>query len=134
MNKTVQTAMRLEYTVLRAPLTLLDRQVVSRLDEHSLIRSTFERGLETLDATAARFLDTPTPPAPPPPPPPAEPTQPTELPAEEVEEVQYLADEFIAEQEQHNLAGELAEDEELRRVQAELRAKHQVEEEHERGD
>ena len=123
MNKTVQTAIRFEYTVLRAPLTLLDRQVVSRLDEHSLIRSTFERGLGTLDATAARFLDTPPAPAPP-----------TALPAEEVEEVQHLAGEFIAEQEQRNLAGELAEDEELRHMQAELRAKHQVEEEHERGD
>jgi hypothetical protein len=130
MNKTVQTAIRLEYTMLRAPLTLLDRQVVSRLDEHSVIRSTFERGLDTLDAAAARFLETP------PVRPPARPSTPTgdrageRRPVEEppAEEVEHLAEEFIAEQEQHNLAGELAEDEELRRVQAELRAKHQLEE------
>lgn len=138
MDKNVQTVLRVEYRILRAPLSLLDHQLVSRLDEHSVIRETFERGLGLLDSTAARYLAT-GPDHPPvevtPPPGAAEPLRETEeLPADEVDEVEVLAAEFVAEQEAQNLAGELAEDEELRRVQAELRAKHQVEEEHEHGE
>lgn len=49
------------------------------------------------------------------------------LTADEVEEATELADTYLAEEEGH-LVGELAEDDELRRVQAELRAKHALQE------
>ncbi|GAB2477870.1 hypothetical protein [Jatrophihabitans fulvus] len=50
------------------------------------------------------------------------------LPAEETEVVEHVAEELLEEQEHKPLAGELSEDDELRRVQAELHAKHLVEE------
>jgi len=128
MNKTVQKAIRAEYVVLRTPLALLDEQVLARLGEASKLRTTVERGISKLDEVAARLLEpteTPEREAQP------DPASSTEIPADEVE---YLAEELLEEREQeHNLVGELAEDEELRRVQAELMAKHRVEEGHEPG-
>ena len=121
MNRTMQKAIRAEYTILRAPLGLLDTQVISRLGEGSRVRSTFERGLDSLDTAAARLLDRPAPPG--------RSGEPTPLPAEEQEEVGQLTDTLLAEQAERTYVGELADDE-LRRVQAELRAKHQVEEQH----
>ena len=121
MNRTMQKAIRAEYTILRAPLGLLDTQVISRLGEGSRVRSTFERGLDSLDTAAARLLDRPAPSA--------RAGEPTALPAEEQQEVEQLTDTLLAEQEERTYVGELADDE-LRRVQAELRAKHQVEEQH----
>jgi len=126
MNRTLQKAIRAEYTILRAPLSLLDARVVSRLDEGSRVRTTFERGLETLDSAAGRLLD-PRPARPQTSP--AEPAQEQELPPEEQEEIEELTEVLLAEQEEQTFVGELADDE-LRRVQAELRAKHQVEEQH----
>ena len=119
MNRTMQKAIRVEYSILRAPLGLLDAQVISRLGEGSRVRSTFERGLGSLDHAAARLLDHP-----------AQPRRGGKpLPAEEQQEVHQLTDALLAEQEERTYVGELADDE-LRRVQAELRAKHQVEEQH----
>jgi hypothetical protein len=132
MNKTVQKAIRAEYTLLRVPLAVLDQRVVSRLDEHSPVRATFERGLRSLDAAAARLLEHGADPhgADPHEVEPDE-VEPDVLPADEQEEVEQLTEVYAAEQENHTLAGELADDDELRRVQAELRAKHRVEEAHE---
>lgn len=50
------------------------------------------------------------------------------MPADELERVEELAAELVAEQDEETFAGELADDDELRRVQAELQAKHRVEE------
>jgi len=144
-NVSVQKVMRAEYVMLRTPLVLLDERVLVRLGADSKLRTTVEHGISTLDAVAARFLT--------PPPSSGEETEPErggtepergetgpdhedtaddeQIPAEEVHE---LAEELFEQQEQeHNLAGELAEDEELRRVQAELMAKHRVEEEQQTG-
>jgi hypothetical protein len=49
------------------------------------------------------------------------------LPDEEREDVEQLAEDLLEAEEEQTFAGELADDE-LRRVQAELRAKHTVEE------
>jgi hypothetical protein len=126
MNKTVQKAIRAEYAVLRTPLTLLDERVLPRLGGSSRLRTTVGRGISKLDEVAARLLE----PAPAASRPPTSP-QAEEIPADEVEE---LAEDLLEQQEQeHNLVGELAEDDELRRVQAELMAKHRVEERHETG-
>jgi hypothetical protein len=128
----LQKAIRAEYTILRAPLSLLDARVVSRLDEGSRVRTTFERGLETLDSAAGRLLGPrPAQPqtSPAEPAEPAEPAGEQELPPEEQEEIEELTEVLLAEQEEQTFVGELADDE-LRRVQAELRAKHQVEEQH----
>jgi len=128
LNRTVQKAVQVEYAMLRTPLTLLDEQVLARVAEHSKLRTALERGIDKLDAAAARLL-------------PdhrdqieavraeagADAGEQEALPAEEVEQ---LADVLLEEEEQRPLAGELAEDEELRRVQAELKAKHRVEQEH----
>ena len=58
MNRTLQKAIRAEYSILRTPLSVLDQRVISRLDETlACARSTFERGLESLDAAAARLLN-----------------------------------------------------------------------------
>src|SRR4051812_49087438 len=123
MNKTVQKAIRAEYVVLRTPLALLDERVLARLGEASKLRTTVERGISMLDDVAARLLE--------PAEKPEREAQPeaqseakatTEIPAEEVE---YLAEELLEEREQeHNLVGELAEDEELRRGEAGLLAEH----------
>jgi hypothetical protein len=95
---------------------VLDERVISRLEETSRVRSTFERGLQSLDTVAARLLE-PTPAR----------SQP--LPREEQDEIHQLTDTLLAEQEEQTFVGELADDE-LRRVQAELRAKHRIEEQH----
>lgn len=116
-NTMVRKAVQVEYAVLRAPLTVLDQQVLPRyFDETSVVRVSFERGLDALDSAAARLLQE----AP-------EPGMPEMLPAEEQQEVAELADELLEQEETETFHGELA-DEDMRRVQAELRAKHSVEE------
>lgn len=116
-NTVVRKAVQVEYAVLRAPLTVLDQQVLARyFDETSVVRVSFERGLDALDSAAARLLqETP------------EPGRPGMLPEEEQREVAELADEMLEQEETETFRGELA-DEDMRRVQAELRAKHSVEE------
>lgn len=140
-NPMVRKAVQVEYAVLRAPLTMLEQQVVSRyFDESSVVRASFERGLDVFDSAAARLLQqAPEPPEPPRPAPtastpprrrPATPPAPADvepLPEEEQEEVAELVGELLEQEETETFKGELADDE-MRRVQAELRAKHTVEE------
>ena len=117
LNRTVQkavaTAARAEQVVLRTPLAVLDEQVLARFAEHSKLRALVGRGITALDSAAGRDDRRGT----------VDP-----IPAEEIEE---RAAHLLEEQEQHPLAGELAEDDELRRVQAELKAKHAAEADHE---
>lgn len=116
-NTVVRKAVQVEYAVLRAPLTVLDQQVLARyFDETSVVRVSFERGLDALDSAAARLLQER-----------PEPGRPGMLPEEEQREVAELADEMLEQEETETFRGELA-DEDMRRVQAELRAKHSVEE------
>jgi hypothetical protein len=118
MNTALRKALRTEYVLLRTPLAVLDARVLTRLDEQSRVRTGVEKGLAALDSVAARVLGPAESSAPPP----------ASTPAPAPEAVDELAATLLAEQEeQHNLAGELAEDEELRRVQAELKAKHRIE-------
>jgi hypothetical protein len=123
VHKAVKQATRVEQVVLRTPLAVLDEQVLSRVPGGSRLRGLVGRGIQALDSAAGRSVGST-----------AGRTgaQPEEravqIPAEEVEE---RAAHLLEEQEQHPLAGELAEDDELRRVQAELKAKHAVEAEQE---
>ncbi|WP_375489407.1 hypothetical protein [uncultured Jatrophihabitans sp.] len=153
---------RIEYSLLRTPLGLVDEQVVQRfLGEDSGARQSFERLLDAVDDAARRWLtdpegeardagftwhgddvapeheETDAPPAAAPAAAPEQPradTQEAEAEAEaeaEEEEIEELTDELLEQEETETFAGELAEDDELRRVQAELNAKRLVEEQHE---
>lgn len=133
-NTVVRKAVEVEYAVLRAPLTVLDQQVVSRyFDESSVVRTSFARGLGALDSVAARLLQQTSAQSASGRPRPASSPQPAGadgaelLPEEEQQEVEELAEELLEQEETERFSGELA-DEEMRRVQAELRAKHTVEE------
>ncbi len=120
VHKAVKTASRVEQAVLRTPLTVLDERVLARVPGGSRLRGVVGRGIHALDSAAGRATGRPggrdaAPPAK------------IQVPVEEVEQ---RAGHLLEEQEQHPLAGELAEDDELRRVQAELKAKHAIESEH----
>lgn len=130
----VRRAVQVEYLLVRISLMAFERQVISRVDENSMLSSSFRRGVGLLDAVAARWLDEP------------KPTPDTHsatarvqavplrevddaaLPPEAQHQVEQLTDELRGEQEEKRLAGELAEDDEMRRVQTALRARHLVEE------
>jgi colicin import membrane protein len=141
-NTVVRKAVQVEYSLLRVPLAVVNRGVASRFGADSKVRLTVERGLGALDAKAAQLLtDSP----------PsrrdegvgrARPTSPAaaDVPADgnvepthdEVQlshddEVQRVAEEIHEDLDQKPVAGELA-DPELQDVQAELRARHIVEE------
>ena len=150
----------IEYTLVRAPLGVVDDRVVARfLPEDSAARQSFERALDRFDQAATKWLgdpdgsgpggqqtaeDEPRSSAPFA----AEPEQPATdarddaagpaaeasvAAPEEVEEeqIEELTDELLEQEETETFAGELADDDELRRVQAELNAKRLVEEQHE---
>jgi hypothetical protein len=115
----LRKAVRAEYTLLRTPLTMLDEKVVSRyVPRDSVVQTSLARTISALDEVAERLL--------------AEPSDVVAssafLPLDEQEEIEELAEELFEAEEEQTFAGELADDEELRRVQAELRAKHTVEE------
>lgn len=113
-NDLLRTAVRVEYTLLRVPLGMLDERVVSRFAPRgSLVQNSFARTINVLDTVAERLLSEP-------PPPP--------LPDEAREDVEQLTEDLLETEEEQSFSGELAEDDELRRVQAELRAKHAIEE------
>ncbi len=138
-NDLIRTAARVEYRLLRTPLTVLDKRVVSRLlDADSPVRRTFENGLESLDDAFDRLLHGA---------PPAgsaterddesrtapgddatEASAPDQLTAEDQNEADALARELLDMERDKVYSGELA-DEELRRVQAEIKAKQMVEDE-----
>lgn len=118
-NDLLRKAVRAEYTLLRTPLTMLDEKVVSRyVPRDSVVQTSLARTISALDEVAERLL--------------AEPSDVVAssafLPLDEQEEIEELAEELFEAEEEQTFAGELADDEELRRVQAELRAKHTVEE------
>jgi hypothetical protein len=127
-NELLRTAVRTQYTLVRLPLTVLDERVVTRYaPKGSPVRQSFARALGALDATARRLLIDDSPAA-------DEPSGGEPLPAEEQEDVAEVAAELLDQQEEQAFAGELAEDDDLRRVQAELQAKHLVEEAEERAE
>jgi hypothetical protein len=140
-NTLVRRAVQLEYSLLRTPLAVVNRGLASRLGKDSKVRVGVERGLGTLDAVAGQLLSSPSterrngsgderaksPAA-------------ADVPADgnvesthdEIElshddEVERVVDEIREELDQKPVTGELA-DPELQEVQAELRAKHLVEE------
>jgi hypothetical protein len=148
-NTLVRKAVQVEYSLLRTPLAVVSRRLTGRLGRNSKVRLTVERGLGTLDAVAGQLLSEPqtdnrpgdtrreetrreegrpkSPAA-------------ADVPAdgnvepihEEVElshdeEVERVAEELREDLDQKPVTGELA-DPELQDVQAELRAKHIVEE------
>lgn len=133
-NTLVRKAVQVEYSILRAPLAMIDRQLATHLGDDSKVRFPFELGLDSLDAVAGRLLarpgsaqrseaktrqsdeqpDATTP-------------QPVEPTLED--EVERVAEELLEEQEQKPVAGELADpDLDVAEVQAELRAKHLLQE------
>jgi hypothetical protein len=140
-NPLVRKVVRTEYAMLRAPLAVVDRRVVARyLAEDSKVRISLERGLHTLDAVAGRLLaekaggpSTPAsgrqeartrPAGPAGTPPPADHPEPQEPDLEEEREqiVEHILEEQPA-------VGELADpDLDVAEVQAELRAKHLIQE------
>jgi hypothetical protein len=139
-NDLLRKAVRAEYTLLRTPLVVLDEQIVSRYTPRgSALQTSLARTIGALDFLADRLLseqsgapwseaaparmdeagdgvETGV----------ASPVEP--LPEHEQEEVEELAVDILEAEQEQTFAGELAADEELRRVQAELRAKHTVEE------
>jgi hypothetical protein len=155
----VRKVVQVEYSMLRAPLSILDRQVASRyLADDSKLRLIFERSLSSLDTAVGRFLDesaaaergqdrshdsAPTRPA-------AGADAETEAHQGETttrgqeqgdtesehdrddalaQEQKRVAEALLLEQEEHPLVGELADaDAAEKERQAELRAKHLVEE------
>jgi hypothetical protein len=146
VNPLLRRTLHAEVSLLRMPLKALDDHVVSRFTaQDSKVRQTLHSALAVVDQAAGLLADQPAHR-------PAEhgpgvaddeaaragdttadtdtdvlvPGEP--MPAEEQEEVEELAEELLEEQEQETFAGELADDEELRRVQAELQAKRMVEE------
>ena len=151
------SALRIPYLAVRTPLELLDKQVVIRVfGTGSTAHRSLARGLQTLDTLAASaFASGELPdngPAQPPSDGPTDAAEQTDAEADadiitdveavdrdggeepiepaEQEEIEQLAETFLVEDELAPRSGELAENEELRRVQAEIRAKQAVESEH----
>jgi hypothetical protein len=149
-NPVVRKVVQVEYTLVRTPLVLLDRRLLARINATTRIRTSLERGIDTLDAAAGRPLR---------PAPPSSPSSrdaasapeeaaPSGTAAEEtvdveaafeaadrtvevpVDEVERVAEQLLAETETTPPVGERA-DRELQEVQAELRAKHLLEEQEE---
>ena len=118
-NPLVRKVVRAEYTILRTPLAVVDQRVVApRFGDDSMLHISIERGLHTLDAVADRLLGDSTAPAP-------EPAS-----AEHAEELEHEREQ-IAETilEEEPVVGERADpDLDVAEVQAQLRAKHAVEE------
>jgi hypothetical protein len=61
-NSLVRKVVRTEYAMLRAPLVVVDRRLIARyLPDDSKVRVSLERGLHTLDVAAGRLLNEPAP-------------------------------------------------------------------------
>ena len=140
-----QTALRhvakIEYAVLRAPLHLVDEQVVQRfLDADSPLRQAFERALGALDEAVENCLRDPetvdvmTSPNRDEPTEQHEPVEQDPGPADDSEaaQIDHLTDELLEAEQTESFTGELAEDDALRQVQAELQAKRLIEEQKEK--
>ncbi len=133
-------ALRIEVALLRPPLALADK-AAARVGAEA-VRTRLHQGLAVLDAVldsvGSRLANDPSATPPPANATHAAPTDPAPRPAAvdpdageldepgEAELVEQVAEELLEAQELAPLAGELAEDDELRRVQAELNAKRLV--------
>lgn len=146
MNPLLRKTLHAELSLLRMPLKVLDDHVVSRYTgEDSRVRHTFRTALAVVDQAAGKLADAPAQAATDGRPPEASaantatsdatasepevalvPGEPLPEPARD--EVEELVEELVEEQDEETFAGELADDDELRRVQAELEAKRLVEE------
>jgi hypothetical protein len=158
VNPLLRKALHAEVSLIRVPLKVLDDRVVARYTAaDSRVRHTFQTALAAVDQAAGMLADAPgqaqAPTADRPtgtsgspkadssttagsgatagdtaaePPVRLVPGEPMPEPARE--EVEELVEELVEEQEEETFAGELADDDELRRVQAELQAKRLVEE------
>ncbi|MBE7187716.1 hypothetical protein [Jatrophihabitans endophyticus] len=127
----LRRAARLEQVVLAPSLHLVDERVVRQyLPADSVVRRSFERALGALDDAVDQLLREP-----------ATATDTTtdtgtdtdtahdaEAEAAGVDDVEELTEVLLAQEETETFAGELAEDDELRQVQAELQAKRIIEE------
>ena len=118
----LRKALHVPYTLVRTPLVVLDERVVSRYASRgSVVQTSMTRTIGLLDTVAHRLISEPSPSS-------AVAGEPQPLPDDEREDVEQLAEDLLEAEEEQTFAGELAADDELRRVQAELRAKHTVEE------
>jgi hypothetical protein len=111
-NDLLRKAVLVNYTLLRAPLALLDARVVPPAWRGSVVQTSLARTIHVLDAVTGRLLGEPSP---------------TPLPDAEREDVDRLTSDLLETEEEQTFVGELADDD-LRRIQAGLRAKHSVEE------
>jgi hypothetical protein len=135
-NAAVRKVVQVEYLLARTPLVLIDRGLAARfLPEDSKVRVLVERSLASLDAVAGRLLNDPAPP-----PRAEEPSDGARAHDEEpvgapADEVQRVTEELLAEHEDKPVVGELADpDLDVAEVQAQLRAKHLVEEQAQRRE
>src|SRR3954453_19779002 len=55
INPVVRRVLRTQYVLIRTPLAVLDRRVLSRLPDHSRVRTPVAHGLAGLDAVAGRL-------------------------------------------------------------------------------
>jgi hypothetical protein len=135
-NPVVRKVVQVEYTLVRTPLVVLDRRLLAHVPAASMIRTSLERGIDTLDAAAGRLLR------------PAESDARPDDPGNQaengpsafepadrtvavpVDEVEQIAEQLLARSDTAPPVGELA-DPDLQEVQAELRAKHLLEEQEE---
>jgi hypothetical protein len=153
----LKRAARFEYAVLRTPLHVVNDRVVQRcLSENSPVRRSFEGALRGLDETIGRLLSEPEAHEVPSPRPSSDsaasspsdratrpaPVAPSErdspqtvvdaaarvLAVDEIERIDTLTDQLLDQEETQNFAGELAENDDLRHIQAELKAKQFLEE------
>jgi hypothetical protein len=113
-----RTAVRAERVLVRAPLRSIDRMVVPLFGPESLAHRSLVRGVQTLDAAVDRLagerrpIDEPA----------------ADAVADERTEIAERAEHYLEAQEDEVFVGELA-DEDLRRAQAEVRAKQEIEDE-----
>ncbi len=130
----LRRAARLEQVVLAPSLHLVDERVVRQyLPADSVVRRSFERALGALDDAVDQLLrepatatdtttdtgtDTDT----------AHDAEAEAAGVDDVDGVEELTEVLLAQEETETFAGELAEDDELRQVQAELQAKRLIEE------
>ena len=145
----ILSALRIPYLAVRLPMGVVDEQVVVRwLGEDSSAHRVLTQRLQQLDALAATVfaadqrsdapgpavddsatIDTATTAKDTTPVADTTPAEPEVIDAEEQQEIEQLTDAFLADDDLAPRAGELAEDDEIRRVQAEIRAKQAVEDE-----
>lgn len=116
-NPVIRKVVQVEYSVVRTPLAVLER----RMREDSPVRRALDRGLGTLDGVMAGLLASPD--SPPPTRPPREPA--TDV-AQQPEQIAEVAEAIL---EEEPAVGERADpDLDVAEVQAQLRAKHLIEE------